>query len=324
MKLLFLRSFNVKDREYLVKNLSDLYDICIPDDFSENNLAKAIKDATVCIGNNITRKVLDQAKMLKVLQVPGAGINNFKSEIFSSYEGKVCNSHSNAKFVAEFGVALLFTLLKKIHLHDQKMRVGQWFKPTNTDDDLYYLSDSLYDKNVGFVGFGAIGKKAARLLAPYDCKFFANDPNPNTDIATFLPLDDLIKKSDVLFITVPLTSKTLNLINKERFELMKNSALLVNISRGDIVDEDDLYQALSKKQIAGAAIDVWYDMLIENDLKYPSKRNPFHKLKNIVLSPYRAGYLMDLSPHLFDVVKNLRLFAKTGELINVVNVKEGY
>ena len=127
-------------------------------------------------------------------------------------------------------------------------------------------------------------------------------------------LDELLLRSDAVFVTLPLTPRTRDLISFKQFDLMKKSAYLINVARGPIVNQEALYNALKNFRIAGAAIDVWYD-----DPSFP-----FHGLDNIVLSSYRAGYVRNDSPHLWDTVKNLKLFAEGEEPINAIDIEKGY
>jgi len=106
---------------------------------------------------------------------------------------------------------------------------------------------------------------------------------------------------------------------------MKRDAYLINISRSEVVNKKALFNSLKNNIIRGAAIDVWYNDSVEkNGLKFPSDEFPFHELNNILLSPYRAGYVMNYSPHLYDVVKNLKLFALTNTVINEIDINLGY
>ncbi|OFX23165.1 MAG: hypothetical protein A2033_15485 [Bacteroidetes bacterium GWA2_31_9] len=332
MKLLFLRSFSKHDNEFLLSELSNLYDIIIPDDFSNKSLLELVKNVDVCLGLNINKELIENAQFLKLIQIPGAGVNMIDFNIFKGKKIKVCNSHSNAKYVAEYGVALLFALIKKIHIHDNFLRNGSWFKPKNDDSDLLFLNDTLINKKIGIIGFGHIGQNIAKFLQPYEVDFLvldkkAKSTNLNIYNGTFNieNLNNLLKKSDIIFTTIPLTEETRNLLDIEKFKIMKRDAYLINISRSEVVNKKALFNSLKNNIIRGAAIDVWYNDSVEkNGLKFPSDEFPFHELNNILLSPYRAGYVMNYSPHLYDVVKNLKLFALTNTVINEIDINLGY
>ena len=164
----------------------------------------------------------------------------------------------------------------------------------------------------------------AKCLAVDDKEY---DETPDGLEAVYKPdqLMEAVKLADYFVLTIPLTPQTRGLINKQVFEAMKPSAYLINTSRGAIVAEEDLYNALSSKTIAGAAIDVWYNYpKSDNPTVMPSKDYPFQELDNLVLSPHRAGFTRGGHPHLDDAIENLNRFARGQELINVVHLDLGY
>lgn len=333
LKILLLRSFLPSDLNYLKTHLSEYYEFIIPTDFSSDNLVNLAKDADIFIGNKISKELIDAAKNLKVIQVPGVGVDKIDLKLFKDKDISICNSHSNAQYVAEYSVALMFSLIKKICVHDRLIRKGDWFRPKNDENEESYTPDSLNEKTIGFLGFGHIAQRIAAYLSAFPIKYFAfNRSGYKTEsyveglpTINFVDLKSILSNSDIIFVTLSLTEKTRNLINLEEIKLMKKTAYLINISRGPVIREKDIYIALKEKYIAGAAIDVWYDdIYTDGNVKYPSKKFPFHELENIVLSPYCAAITKETSTHLRDVVSNLKLYAKEGSLINVVDKTEGY
>lgn len=333
MKLLFLRPFSNSDTRFLVNGLSEDYDVIVPDDYSEGNLLRLIENVDVCVGNNVSDTLLSNGKEVKVFQVLGAGVNHLDLDLFSRRSVKIGNSHSNAPYVAEYAISLLFALIKKIHHHDRLMRSGTWFNPTGDEADISFLSDTIYNKKLGFLGFGNIGQRIAQLLSGFNLEAVVCSKKNKLifenkyfrERVHFSDLREVLEKADIIFITLPLTKETDNLLSTENFKHLKKSTYLINISRAQIIDKKELYENLFNKNIQGAALDVWYDDVYEiNGKKYPSKEYPFHDLQNIVLSPYRAGYVKQMTPHLTGVVENLLLYAKEGELKYVVNAEKGY
>jgi|TARA_B100001971_G_C18242430_1_gene571809 phosphoglycerate dehydrogenase-like enzyme len=333
MKLLFLRPFSSSDTKYLTDSLSKDYEIIIPNDFSENNLVKLIGNIDVCLGNNISKTVLNNGEKLKVFQVPGAGVNQLDLDMFCRKGVKVGNSHSNALYVAEYTISLLFTLLKKTHHHDRFMREGTWFRPSGDERDLPYLSDTIFGKKLGFLGFGNIGQRIALYLSGFslDALVFSKSNRVMFENSYFkekihfTSLANVLKESDVLFITLPLTKETRNLLSFNNFTYLNKGIYLINVSRAEIIGKKELYEGLLKGTIQGAALDVWYnDIYEDNSKKYPSKEYPFHNLNNVVLSPYRAGYVKQMTSHLEGVVENLLVYVREGRLKYVVNMGKGY
>jgi len=328
-KILFLRKFSEEDTRCLKKGLSGYYELIIPGDFSQENLSRLAKDADVFLGHNISKTMMDSAGKLKLIQLMGAGIDKFDLGLLEGRRVALCNSVSNTPYVAEYAVSLLLSLVKAIPIHDRSMREGKWFKPKMGADDSPYLSNTLLGKTVGILGFGNVGSGIANLLKGFGTLFmvYAKERKavPRSIRVRSSSLKKLLSESDFIFVTLPLTRDTVNLISSREFGIMKTGAYIVNVSRGPIVNEKSLYDALRSRRIAGAAIDVWYDdVYADGDRKYPSKNYPFHTLDNIILSPYRAGYIKGRSPHLEDVIKNLRLFAQGKKPINIIDIKKGY
>jgi phosphoglycerate dehydrogenase-like enzyme len=140
-------------------------------------------------------------------------------------------------------------------------------------------------------------------------------------------MSDFLKEVDTLIVAVPQTPDTLGLIGQDELELLGRDGLIVNIARGPVIDEDALYQALSEKIIAGAAIDVWYEYRPEPDeenRKYPF-HHPFHQLDNVVMSPHRGASPMDDLERWNEVIENIRRFAQgRTDFLNIVDLQRGY
>jgi len=150
-----------------------------------------------------------------------------------------------------------------------------------------------------------------------------------TLVKQFLPkdLNTFLEETDMLVIAVPQTDETIGMIGEDELKLLGAESILVNISRGIVVDEEALYNALKQKTIAGAGIDVWYEYKPEPDVdlrKYPTKF-PFHELDNVVLSPHRGASPMDDLKRWDEVIDNIRRLAEgRDEFINVVELDRAY
>ena len=139
-------------------------------------------------------------------------------------------------------------------------------------------------------------------------------------------IDFVLKSSDFVFVALPRTKETEGLLSREKLSLMKPTSILINISRGDIIDEGALYEVLRDKKIKGAGLDVWYEYPKnpEKDIKYPSKY-PFHQLENVVMTPHVAWKTPESEYfQIQQVVENIRRVAKGLPLINVVSIELGY
>ena len=327
---LLTRRFVDTDIEYLQNHLDERIELVIPDNFEEKVLEDYLKNnkIEIMLGSIPNENLLRQTSELRLIQIPWNGIDNITLPDFIGDRVTICNSHGNAKSVAELAVSLMLALLKWIPLHDASLRNNDWRRPGGKST--FYAPETVSGKKIGILGFGRIGFEISKILSGFDVMITAvnrtgvNKFNSDVVVNDVSMMNELLAVSDIIFITLPLTSKTTGFIGSKEFSLMKSSSYIVNVSRGDIINEKDLYEALVKKQIAGAALDVWY--------KYPSRGGseaspsyyPFHKLENVVLSPHRGGFVKDALPHLDDVVENLNRYAKGNDLINIVNLAESY
>lgn len=221
--------------------------------------------------------MLAAAPNLKLVVRFGVGTDNFDLEAMKR-RGIAVGVISNNNSVAEFTVALILGLVKNLRLFDDAVRQGKWSRFTIRE---------LKEKTVGIVGFGRIGRRLAQLLQGFDVKILAYDPYMNEEAAaqakvTPVSLDELLAESDVISLHLPSTPQTHHLINRETIAKMKDGAYLVNTSRGVLIDEAALKEALEAGKLAGAALDVFEREPITEDL-------PLNGLDNILMAPHVAA-----------------------------------
>ncbi len=310
LTLLSLHKFNEQDKLKLQEGLQNWYTLTFPDDLSEEDLLFWARSADVLLGMNISEKILDNCFNLKLIQTPGAGVEKLPLSLLRQKGIMLCNSHSNSYYVAEYAISLVLALAKKIGFNDTS------------------LPGSLQGKVVGVLGYGNIGKRVCAFLQPFGCTVTVfrmhKDDEEKPGVSFIYGLKEFLSTADYIIVTLPLTPTTRGLLGEKEFALMKKSAGLINVGRGAVIDQEALYMALKNKQIQAAAIDVWYDDFVKSaDSVQFSTIFPFEKLDNIILSPYKAS-LVEGAPHLDDVITNLRLFATTGKVINIVDLEQGY
>ena len=246
---------------------------------TEQELLQDIGNVDVLIPGHITvsADLISKGKKLKLIHC-GTGYNNVDLEAASKQGAYVAvTPNVAAQSVAELVFASILTLVKKIHTFDQTMKSGGW-KATDFID-----VPQLMGKTLGVIGYGNIGKAAARIARGFGMKIIAHDPNVKVEDADVksVSLEELLQGSDFITLHVLLNPQTKGLINKQRLDMMKKSAVLVNASRGPVVDENALAEALKSGRIRGACLDVFE--------KEPlSKESPLRKLENIVLTPHVA------------------------------------
>lgn len=333
IRVLATKKFIDDDIAMLRGGFSRRIELIIPPSFSDEVIAEMASDRIhVLLGERISKEILSRASDLLLIQVPWTGVDRMNFELLRQYKIPVCNSHSNARIVAEMAMGLMFAITKKIPIHDVRIRMGDWMRLNSIDSKSFYSPTLLTGKTAGFIGFGMIARQIAQLLCGLEMNYIATDARAHNDkvigkckIHPPKKWSIIAANSDIIFITVPLLSTTRGLIEEKFFKTMKKSAFIINISRGEIVDEKALYISLKTRQIAGAAIDTWYQYPSGNRINVlPSARFPFHKLENIVMSPHRAGYSQGEKPHLVDVIENINRLADGKPLINMVDLNEGF
>ena len=215
--------------------------------------------------------------------------------------------------VAEHTFALLMELCRRVAHHAQTVRDGRWCE----SPDFCYWDFPLVELNgltLGIVGYGAIGRTVARIGRGFGMRLIAHTPTASSqeEGVEFAALDELFRRADVVTLHCPLTEATRNLVNAQRLLLMKPTALLLNTSRGPLVVEQELSDALNAGRIAGAGLDV---LAVEP----PARSNPLLTAKNCLVTPHIAWATRAARQRLMDIaVENLRAFLN-GTPQNVVN-----
>jgi len=225
------------------------------DDFQQFD--KDLEALSVFVDYEVTKDIIDHLPKLKVIACRSTGFNNVDVEYAKKKGVKVANTPGYGKHsVAEFVFALLLTLSRKITVTiDDEKKSGAIERRTEQGFDLF-------GKTIGIVGLGAIGKGVAEIASGFGMSMVGYDPFPDADfvqrknIELVSDIDDLLKKSDIVTLHVPFTRDNAHMIDAEKMQMMKNSAILVNTSRGELVDTVALVKALHEGQLAGAALDV--------------------------------------------------------------------
>jgi len=228
-------------------------------------LAQDIQDADVLIAGTekITEEVFKNAPNLKLISRVGIGLDGIDFNLCKKYDVKVAYTpDAPTMAVAELCVGLILDLARKITQTDKNIKHGIWHR---------HMGMLLYGKTIGIFGMGRIGKSLIHLLSSFNIKFLVNDIEP--DIAfgrlynvEFVSKEEVLRNSDIVSINIPLKEDTKKFIVLEDLKKMKKEAFLVNTARGGIVNENDLFIALSENIIAGAAIDVFEEEPYKGDL----------------------------------------------------------
>lgn len=257
---------------------------------SEEAQSEVLKDADVLFfvfGGKMPDAVLRQATRLRFIQTMSAGYDYLNLDLIKELEIPLATSGDmNSPAVAEHTVALILAVTRKLARADAAVRAGGWLLQQPATDP--YTYGEIFGKRVGIVGLGNIGRNVAQRLQGFNCELVYASPSAlrkdqERELGVVrVGLDELFETSDIVTLHVPLTSETRHMVNRDRLEQMKPSAILINTTRGAVVDEAALTEALQDDVIAGAGLDVF-------DTEPPAKNNPLFGLDNVVVTPHVGG-----------------------------------
>jgi D-3-phosphoglycerate dehydrogenase len=257
------------------------FEVDVKPGITSEELRRAVSNYNVLIvrgRTKVTRDIIEAGKELKVIGRAGAGIDNIDVEAAEEKGVKVVNTpEAPAEAVAELTIGLMLSLARNIPLADRSMKEQKWIKKA-------LMGWELKDKTLGTIGLGNIGGRVARLAKAFDMKILITkrtppDPKLLKELeADFIPLHELLRRSDIVTIHVPHTPQIHHMIGEKEIQLMKKGAFLINTSRGAIVDEKALIKALKSGKLGGAALDVYE---VE-----PPDNWTLMRLPNVVCTPH--------------------------------------
>ena len=284
------------------------------EDTDSSEIDERIKDVDVVITTRIKlgKKQFEKAEKLKLILVTATGFNHIDVKSANEFGIKVANvSGYSTNSVAQLAITFLLNELTPVNRYYEEVKNGKWMDITVPDYQKYPIDD-VNGKILGIVGFGNIGKRVAQVteILGMEVMVAKNTEKDNAKTGSVIEkdgflryeLDEVLEKCDILTLHVPLTDSTRNLINLEKMKKMKKSAVILNLARGPVINQEDLYFALKNKIIKSAAVDVTSVEPIE-------KNSKLFQLDNILITPHIAWKseksmikLMD------DVEENLKLF----------------
>lgn len=243
---------------------------------SPAELAKIIGDYDGIIvrsATKVTKEVIEAGGKLKVIGRAGIGLDNVDRETAKAKNIKVVNTPTATSIsVAELALGMMFAAARRIAQASVSTKAGKWEKKQ-------FKGLELYGKTVGIIGIGRIGTELAKRAQALGMNVIAYDPNvASHDIAKIVDLDTLLKDSDYISLHIPKTEQTTHILDKTAFEKMKDGVAIINCARGGVVDEQALYDAISRGKVRIAAIDVY-----ESE---PAKQNRLFELDQVVATPH--------------------------------------
>ena len=302
------------------ESASDI-EVLVYDGNSDAELIRAVSDALIIVGdytfrNRMDLQVLEAAAPCLLIQQPSVGYQHIDVDAAARLGIPVANAAgANTIAVAEHTIMAALACLKKLILQHDKTRKAEWAQDEMASHGVF----ELHGKTLGIVGMGRIGFEVARRASPFGCNLIYHDkrrlpPEREAELGIrFAELDDLLSSSDIITLHVPLTPETRGMISADAISRMKPNAVLVNVARGEVVDEEALADALSNERLGGAALDVYSTEPVDQG-------NPVLAAPNVVLTPHTAGATNESRLRIMSLaIDNIRAVLQGRIPVNIVN-----
>ena len=315
-KIVVLDGYALNPGDLSWKALEEVGMVRVYDRTRDEEIEERIGDCEIVITNKtpITRELLEIKPGIKYVGVLATGYNVVDIEAARDHGVVVTNIPDyGTQAVAQFVFALLLELCNRVAHHDRRVKEGAW----NAAKDFCFWDFPLMEltgKSIGIIGYGKIGQAAARIAQSFGMKVLVYDPSPSKDLdkVEYVDLDTLYEQSDVISLHCPLTEGTKGMVNSETIARMKEGVKIINTSRGPLIDEEALAEALNRGWVSGAALDVLSVEPAQMD-------NPLLTAKNCIITPHIAWAPREARERLLDTaVDNLKGFL-AGKIINKVS-----
>jgi glycerate dehydrogenase len=318
MEIVVIDGYTLNPGDNPWDEVAGLGDLVIYDRSKPEQVLERIRGAQIVVVNKtpMRAEILGQLPLLRFIAVSATGYDCVDVKAAGHRGIPVSNVPVyGTDSVAQHVMALLLELCNRVGLHDQAVKSGQWMAAP----DWSFWKTSLIEltgKTMGIVGFGRIGRRVGELAHAFGMKVLAHDPfeaqEPPYEPFSWVKLNDLFCNSDVITLHTPLTTELEGIVNSDLLTLVKPGALFINASRGGLVNETDLAEALNNSRLGGAALDVVSLEPIQPD-------NPLLKAKNVFITPHIAWATLEARRRLLQkTAENIRAFAD-GAPNNVVN-----
>ncbi len=261
----------------------------------EKNVVDVLPEVDVLVTLVFTREMGTVARRLQLIQVPGAGLDRIDRSAMpaGAWLSKV---HGHEAGIAEYVIGAMIAVSRNFERISAGLREGRWESQWAPGVPPPPVWGELAGRTLGILGYGGIGQAIARRARAFDMSVVAirRDVGRSAEddlslLGAMEILDHVLQVSDYLALAIPLTPDTKGLLGRAQLGRLKRTAILVNVSRAQIIDEDALYEALAERRIAGAALDVWYRYPSAPGRILPAER-PFHELPNVLMTPHVSGW----------------------------------
>lgn len=318
MKIVVLDGYTLNPGDLSWEGLKAYGELTVYDRTETAQIIERISDCEIIFTNKtpLTEETLKACPNIKFIGVLATGYNVVDIQAAKDLKIPVCNiPNYGTDAVAQYVFALLLALCHRVELHSESVYSGDW---TTSVDFCYWKSPliELAGKTMGIIGVGRIGKRVSEIALAFGMNVVAYAPRPNFELVSdrfkYVDLEDLYRQSDVISLHVPLFENTKHLINRDAISIMKEGVIIINTSRGPLINEVDLTNGLIEGKVKAAAVDVVSSEPIGAD-------NVLLKAPNLIITPHIAWAPLEARKRLLDIaIENLSAFV-AGKAINVVN-----
>lgn len=299
MKLLLTGAFNYTNEQIEYIKLLGHQIVFVQDEREKLNIDVRDIEGVICNGLFLYNPI-EQFESLKYIQLTSAGLDRVPLDYIKAHGINICNARGVYSIpMAEFALTGILQLIKQSRFFYENQKQTVWEKSRTLGE--------LAGKTAVIVGAGSIGSELAKRLSAFDVNVIGVDITADDraffdKVKSFDELNEQLKSADIIILTLPLTDSTKGMFNKSKFDMMKNSAIFVNIARGQLIVESDLIYALENKKISGAVLDVFEQEPLDNN-------SPLWNMDNVILTPHNSFVGENNSKRMFKlIIENLENF----------------
>jgi len=317
-------TFRVRDEDKRIIDcmLRDLAEVIylLPNKTLDPKNLERIRVIITGSGLDIPDFVLEKAENLELIQTLSAGVDTLPLDRIPPNVIICSNAGGNSRAVAEHVFAMILSAIKRIIYHHKNMEKGIWERRR--------YGSMLMGKTLGIIGLGHVGREIAKIGKCFGMRIYGINRSGKTDvdvdfIGTPESLDFVLRESDIIVISVPLNKYTRGLIGAKELNTMKKNTILVNVSRGEVIDQRALFEHLRRNPEFVACLDVWWKYP-EKDTKTCLQDFPFHTLPNVIMTPHIAGFAREIREQVIKhAVENVRKYLLGEKISNIVR-REDY
>lgn len=294
--------------------LKEHFEVDVRTDLKEDELVAIMKDYDALVvrsGTTVTEKIIDVGEKLKIIGRAGTGVDNIDVEAATRRGIPVVNApEGNTLAATEHTFAMMLALARNVPQATASLKQKQWKRSK-------FMGIELNEKILGIIGLGRIGREIAKRAIAMQMRCIAYDPFISSERARqmgvqLMPLDEVIRNSDIITVHTPLTAETTHMINAEKIAMMKDGVRIINCARGGIIDEKALYEALKRGKVAGAALDVFEDE--------PPLKSPLLDLDTVIVTPHLGASTYEAQQNVaITVAKEITTVLRGGQAKYAVN-----